>query len=675
MGHGIAQELHPLFRHLFVRLFFPVACILLVCPFPLFAQVSPGPLAKAHHNLEGAGNCTQCHANSVSSRAFRCTDCHTEIARELAQHRGLHANFPGSGAPGAACVKCHSDHNGENFQLVHWDPTQHGFDHSKTGYPLTGQHAGIANCRGCHQAKNIPAAARAILKGKDLGHTFMGLDTQCSSCHEDKHQGRFGTDCARCHNVQDWKSATIDEHGFDHSKTPFPLTGMHREVACAKCHTAGADGKPRYTGLGFSTCSSCHADPHHGEFTKPCESCHTTATWRKSSFVSTFDHSKTSFPLLGRHTQVGCVTCHKTVNFNQHFAHGQCADCHQDVHGGQFKQRPDGGKCEGCHTVKDWKPSTFSAADHAKTKYPLTGPHANVQCASCHTPQGRATQYKIKFAQCTDCHKDPHNGQFAGAPYKNRCEQCHKGLTWKSTNFKLAEHNKLRFPLTGGHVAVPCNECHKPRVDSQAAVFHFASLDCTTCHDDVHHGEFASRMTVKAQGKALGCEACHSTREWQDLTRFNHDSTKFSLLGSHRAVECRACHVPPNLEHSLLHVDFARAPQLCSDCHKNPHSTQFGARAMDCAGCHNTNKWKPSLFDHEKTSFSLKGGHQNTPCKSCHTLRKEVDGEMVLFYKPTPKECSACHSDGVPQGKVSSHATGAPAWSPLTILEPTAGAL
>ena len=103
------------------------------------------------------------------------------------------------------------------------------------------------------------------------------------------------------------------------------------------------------------------------------------------------------------------------------------------------------------------------------------------------------------------------------------------------------------------------------------------------------------------------------------------------------------------LDRTLLHVNFAQAPKQCNDCHQNPHSDQFGARALKCVECHNTNKWKPSLFDHETTGFSLKGGHENVACGACHVLKKDVNGEQVLFYKPTPKACEACHATGVPK--------------------------
>jgi hypothetical protein len=492
---------------------------------------------------------------------------------------------------------------------------------------------------------------KSQLGGKDLNRTWLGLLPGCVNCHQDKHQGRFGTDCAQCHSTQDWKQAKLDIHEFDHSKTRFPLTGLHQKVACEKCHTGGADGQPRYAGIQFSTCSACHSDPHKGEFKQGCESCHSTATWKKSAFVTSFDHSRTDFPLLGKHAAVACETCHKGADFKTPIPHALCTDCHKpDPHGGQFASRTDGGKCESCHTVQGWHPSTFTVADHGKTGFPLVAPHAKVKCEGCHTPAGAQTKYKIHFALCVDCHKDPHGGQFSGKPWNNKCEQCHTGLTFKTSNFSLAKHQKSSFPLTGGHAAVACNECHKPVAGSEVAVYHFSGLSCTSCHEDIHQRQFAQRMgKPDSAGKPLGCQACHSTKEWKDMKLFDHASTHFSLEGAHRAVACADCHQPPNMEKTMAHVQFTKASTRCSDCHETPHSDQFGARGSDCASCHTTNKWRPSLFDHEKTAFSLKGGHQDVPCGSCHTNKRELEGVMVLFYKPTPKGCADCHGSNVPK--------------------------
>jgi len=614
------------------------------------AQISPGPLAKAHQGLNGDTNCIKCHEVSARAPSFHCLECHKEIASELQQNTGLHASFPRSGPPGSACVKCHSDHNGVNFQMVHWNPTSTGFDHSKTGYTLDGKHVGVS-CRNCHSVQHISPTARALLSNKDLSRTWLGLSPSCTSCHEDKHQGRFGPNCTQCHSAVDWKAAKIDTEHFDHSKTRYPLTGAHREVACQKCHTSGADGKPRYAGTPFSTCSDCHQDPHKGEFKQSCSSCHTTATWKKSNFTTTFDHSKTHYPLLGKHLQVACVTCHQHADFKTQIAFANCSDCHKpDPHGGQFLKRPDGGRCESCHTVSGWSPSGFTVADHSKTGFPLVSPHAKLKCADCHRPAGKATRYKIKFALCVDCHKDEHEGQFASEPWRNRCEQCHSGSTFKVSDFTLAKHQKSDYPLTGSHVAVACNDCHKPSIGAKVTPYHFKQLSCTTCHEDVHHGEFAERMAAHdGSGKAMGCEACHATKEWKDLSKFDHAKTKFPLLGAHRGVTCIDCHKPPNMELNMLHVQFSKASTSCSDCHENPHAGQFGAQGNECASCHNSIRWKPSLFDHEKTAFSLKGGHEGVTCEACHTLKKPVEEKLVLFYKPTPTTCESCHDKGVPK--------------------------
>jgi hypothetical protein len=621
----------------------------------LHAQISPGPLSQPHQSLSGDTNCTKCHQVSTRAPSFRCLECHREIAAELQQNRGLHATYPRSGLEGEACVKCHSDHNGVNFQMIHWDPTAKGFDHSKTGYVLDGKHVGVG-CRSCHTAQHISAQSRALLGSKDLNHTWMGLSPSCGTCHVDKHQGRFGAACARCHTTTDWKAAIVSKDGFDHSKTRFPLTGEHRFVLCKSCHTSDENGPIRYSGLAFTNCSDCHrVDPHKGAFKQGCDSCHTTFTWKKSAFAITFDHSKTHFPLEGKHLSVGCVQCHVAGDFKAPLAHDICADCHKpDPHAGQFAKRSDGGKCESCHTVQGWSPSTFSVADHARTGFPLTFPHAKVQCASCHLPAGKETKFKIKYALCIDCHKDEHEGQFAGSPWNNRCEKCHDGASFKMTSYSLALHQKSNFPLTGGHIAIACNDCHKAPSGTKVIPYHFTQLACTTCHEDVHHGQFAERMTAHdASGKSFGCTVCHSTREWKDLTKFNHDTTRFPLLGSHRAVMCAACHRPPNLELTMRHVDFTNTPERCVDCHDNPHADQFGERAKHCDSCHNSNKWRPSLFDHEKAGFPLKGGHENVACAACHTLKKEVNGKEVLFYNPTPKKCEACHGGDIPKARIT----------------------
>src|SRR5437660_780283 len=123
-----------------------------------------------------------------------------------------------------------------------------------------------------------------------------------------------------------------------------------------------------------------------------------------------------------------------------------CSDCHLDPHHGAFKQK----RCEDCHTTEGWKKvlPEFSF-DHSKTKYPLLGAHMKVSCVACHA-KGEF-QRPLKFSNCTDCHKDIHNGQFAGRPKKGECAECHKVEGGKTSLFGVTEPARVvtRTRITG----------------------------------------------------------------------------------------------------------------------------------------------------------------------------------------------------------------------------------
>jgi hypothetical protein len=578
-------------------------------------------------------------------------ECHTEIAQRLSSRRGFHAAVVSLTATSRDCIGCHSEHNGENFALIHWEPSLKAFDHQKTGYPLEGKHAGLM-CQQCHKAEHIPDVERRPIKIRDLNRTFLGLSRDCLSCHKDPHRGQLGRHCLQCHTLSGWKNAT----GFNHSKTKFPLTGTHVRVACVKCHKLEGRGEavPKYTGLLFDKCTACHADPHRGAFKADCESCHTTGAWKPVSAITLsarFDHAKTKYPLAGKHAEVRCSTCHHGQAFGLPLAHEKCADCHKpDPHRGQFRARKEGGACEACHTVEGFKSAKFGVAEHAATAYPLEGRHAAVPCAKCHLPAGLETLYKVKHSHCTDCHADIHRGQFAGPPYDNRCESCHTVKSFTPSTFSLDRHGKTRFPLAGGHVAVACGDCHqakKPLGTALPVPYRFSDLSCTGCHEDPHSGQFAERMKKAGpEGIAIGCEACHSTKTWAEISRFDHSTTAFHLVGSHRGVSCRSCHKPPNLELTMRNVIFKSSPGRCEGCHEDIHANQFARNGANpgCAECHNTTKWKPSLFDHEtRTNFPLQGAHRDVRCAACHKTTREIEGKTVLVYNLTPRECTACH--------------------------------
>jgi hypothetical protein len=632
---------------------YPAATILLViglllCASSARAQISPGPLSKAHQSLSGTTQCASCHQFGAKTPTFKCLDCHKEVARALSENHGYHAQLRLKNPNGKECVRCHLEHNGQDFSVTHWDPSQKQFDHKLTGYALEGKHAAVG-CNQCHMPKNITESGRALIKYKDLSKSFFGLSQNCISCHTDPHKGQLGNNCQSCHNVNDWHAVKQ----FDHSKTRYPLTGLHAQVACEKCHKPDMSGGPaRFKDMKFGACSDCHLDPHHGSFKQRCEECHSTVGWKRLAVGFAFDHSETKFPLLGQHATVSCAACHVSGDFKKPLPFENCVDCHKDVHSGQFAGRPQKGECAECHTVSGWKPSLFGVKEHTSSKYPLQGKHGKVECTKCHIPAGKDTIYHMAFANCTDCHKDAHDGQFAAAPYNNRCESCHTVQDFHRTLFTITKHQETKFPLTGAHIAVPCKDCHKAGATNRSdkiLPFHFQDSTCTACHKDPHRGEFNDRMAQKrADGTPFGCEACHNTRSWIAVSGFDHNKTQFPLTGAHRSVTCGQCHKPAVGTKTVV---FKGTPQRCETCHQDVHGGQFTkAGNTPCAECHTSQRWVPSTFDHDKrTRFPLQGGHMNVKCEECHKNLQIVADKEVLCYKPTPLECVACHGANVPK--------------------------
>ena len=615
----------------------------------LLAQFSPGALSKAHHQFDGPTHCTNCHIGRGGSNKFRCSACHAEIAARLTEKRGLHPVLMVGKRGDDACVKCHSEHNGSDFVPILWEVSLEEFDHRKTGYPLVGGHMRL-ECKRCHTPQHIAPEERKRIRVRDLNRTYLGLKPECLTCHQDEHRGQVGADCERCHTFTKWS----DDTRFDHSKAKFVLTGAHSNTQCAKCHKAeiAADrAKPRirYTGMPFERCQDCHQDPHKGTLSANCGSCHNDSNWKALRNVDlAFDHSKTKYPLVGMHRNVTCGKCHHGADFKTPVAHEVCGSCHKDSHRGQFLARADRGECASCHTVDGWKPTSFTVAAHAKSAYPLLGRHAALACAQCHRPAGEATLYRVKFQLCLDCHTDAHKGQFASAPHQNRCEDCHSVDRFTPANFVLARHRETRFPLEGGHTAVSCAECHKIMPGGRNVVaFHFPDQTCETCHVDPHQGQFAGRMrAASSANRRAGCEACHNVRSWRDTLAFDHSDTRFALTGAHKGVPCEQCHREAPVSAGLKRVVYRDTSRECTGCHEDVHLGQFRALtggSQDCASCHDTGLWHQSRFDHNKAGFRLNGAHEKVPCAGCHKNRKEMRGRLVLFYAPTPKECSACH--------------------------------
>ena len=530
------------------------------------AQISPGDLSEAHASLEGITNCTSCHQIGKAVVGTKCLDCHVEIKTRIDGGTGYHGRLPNQN-----CVDCHKEHHGRSFDLIRFD--ERSFDHSAVGFKLDGKH-GSAKCEACHTARYIKAGD--IRRNDQLmkKRTFLGLGSACLDCHQDAHRGQLSKECQTCHGAQAWKPASI----FDHARSLFPLTGKHLTVSCERCHPkAGSEvATVRFTGLEYSSCSSCHGDPHRKKFKQSCESCHSTNGWNLGASRH-FDHASTRFPLRGKHATVSCEGCHRATKDPasgrsvQRFTtmrFQKCSDCHRDPHRGEFARIEGGGDCESCHTERGFAPSLFS---HEKARYPLRGKHGTVACEKCHSAfadsrDRRPLNFQVKeFSRCSHCHPDAHGSQFARRSDSGACESCHTVQGYAPSTFTTQDHAQVAFSLTGSHLAVMCSACHRMATvkgTRQRQFFWEGRVKCSTCHKDVHMKQFR----VDTYG---GCKSCHVTTEWKWI-RFNHDRTKFPLTDKHARTACAACHTTRDRTGKILDARYGGTPKRCVDCHQTP---------------------------------------------------------------------------------------------------------
>ncbi len=589
-------------------------------------QISPGALSRSHHDLDGIAHCSACHDFGLGSRKFKCLECHSEIQKRIMAGTGLHARGYHTSADETDCARCHLEHNGGRIALVRFDTAK--FDHkAETGFSLEGAHAQLP-CAECHRAPKIASPRRAEIKVKDLNHSFLGLGRECASCHKDPHAGEFGSTCTNCHVQNSWRPAS----GFSHAKTKFPLTGLHSNVGCEKCHSADRGQPPvHFAGVAFGSCRSCHNDPHRAAFQDAkfgagCDSCHTTSGWKTNRPGARFNHESTSFPLQGKHADLACSKCHRDADFRRPIPHARCADCHDDPHKGQFAARAAGSDCGSCHNESAFRPSRFTRETHQSAAFRLDGKHASLPCDKCHPAEAGGVQFKVGRTECAQCHQDPHRGQFETASYKNQCELCHTAATFQPAQFDVSRHAGTRFPLTGAHAKAACNDCHK--ADSGVRHFRFSALNCSTCHNDPHQTKVA-------------CETCHSsTAQWKTVAAFDHSTTSFQLQGAHRNKECARCHAPKD----SVPLKFAGGPRQCSSCHADPHAGQFSAEpSKDCSACHTMERWSATDFSHDRTRFPLDVAHRNIACERCHKNQLESAGKTVRIFRGAPVECVRCH--------------------------------
>jgi len=339
------------------------------------------------------------------------------------------------------------------------------FNHSKSGFPLTGAHQ-QTDCATCH-----------------IQGVFKNTPRQCQICHSP---------------------------GSGRATTAKPATHIPTSAPCAQCHNSTvtwSGARFSHTGIAPGTCTSCHngsqakgKPANHVQTTLACDACHRTSAW----IPATFSHASVAPGTCGTchngtqargkpanhiQTTASCDQCHRTTAWlPATFSHtgvspGTCGTCHN---GSQATGKPANhiqttASCDQCHRTTAWLPATFSHTGVA----PGT-------CGTCHNGSqatGKPSTHFVTTRSCDACHNTtawlptktythtspfykPHN---AGV----RCLDCHKGntetATWPSAAYKP--------DCAGCHATRYKPDSHK-KVDSPTVLYTVSELrDCSgSCH-------------------------------------------------------------------------------------------------------------------------------------------------------------------------------------------------
>lgn len=376
--------------------------------------------------------------------------------------------------------------------------------------------------------------------------------------------GALKWSCESCHSTDSWKMRT--DASFDHAETGLALEGQHKGLQCVTCHK-----ELKFVGM-TSSCTRCHVDIHKSELGDNCTRCHTQQTWKITDMIQR--HQWTRFPLLGRHSTLGCQDCHASTMLHQYLGTPvTCYGCHRVDY--QKTSSPNHAtvgfstECALCHQGNAF--SWGTGFDHSLTTFPLTGAHRAAACKECHG----STQFSGLSTNCVDCHgtafSNAANPNHATAGFSHQCQMCHSTTSWQPATF---DHSTTKFSLTGAHSSLTCQTCHT------SGNYQLAYINCYQCHASDYNG--TTNPVHSTAGFPTTCETCHTTKVWTGAT-FNH--TWFPQNHGNSGGACAKCHTN-SANYTVFSCTTAPChPQSQTDSNHRGRSG-YVYNSANCYSCH-----------------------------------------------------------------------------------------
>ena len=272
-----------------------------------------------------------------------------------------------------------------------------------------------------------------------------------------------------------------------------------------------------------------------------------------------------------------CTACH-AVPLSAETMAGRCLGCHQDVqqeissgtglHGGLVAHGWSGTSCGGCHPEHRGATGALTVLDksfpHDMVGFSLRAHSGEVGCQDCHPGDLKTFDTKT----CAACHEQMDQAFMTQhtATFGQECVPCHDGVDRYGQNF---DHNKLAFPLTGGHAGVECGACHTDMTSVEA--LQNTPQDCYSCHakDDAHAGKYGT-----------DCGSCHTPNGWSEVT-FDHSVFPLDHGSQEQVATCKTCHPDTVKTYTCLGCHAHTAANVVAQ-HEGAPLDQL----QDCIRCH-----------------------------------------------------------------------------------------